>query len=75
MKKRTIDMISSSLSLEELKKPALNLKALREFYIYNKDVNSYNNLMYLVKDSVLLSGKEKIWSQFIDSKCIDYLKS
>jgi len=71
MKKLTIDLISSSISLEELEKPALNLKALRQFCIYNKDVNFYNELMYLVKDSILLSGKEKIWSQFIDSKCID----
>lgn len=69
MKKITVDLIESSTSLEELKKPALNLKELRHYYIYNKDVNSYNNWLYHVKDSVLLSGKEEMWSQFIDSKC------
>lgn len=69
MKKITVDLIESSTSLEELKKPALNLKELRQYYIYNKDVNSYNNWLYHVKDSVLLSGKEEMWSQFIDSKC------
>lgn len=72
MKKLTIDLILLSISLEELKKPVLNLKALREFYIYNKDVNSYNKFMYLVKDSIVLNGKEKMWSQFIDSKYIVY---
>jgi len=54
--------------MEDLEKPALNLKVLREFYINNNDIKSYNNLMYLVKDSVLLSGKEGMWSQFVDSK-------
>jgi len=54
--------------MEDLEKPASNLKVLREFYINNNDVKSYNTLMYLVKDSVLLSGKEGMWSQFIDSK-------
>lgn len=69
MKQITVDLIESSTSLEDLKKPASNLKVLREHYIHNNDVKSYNNLMYLVKDSVLLSGKEEMWSQFIDSKC------
>lgn len=70
MKNMTINLIESSMSLQELiLKPVSNLKALRQFYIHNKDVNSYNNWMYHVKDSVILSGKEEIWSQFIDSKC------
>lgn len=69
MKKVTVELIESSCSLEELKKPASNLKALREFYIDSKDANSYNTWMYLVKDSVILSGKEELWSQFIDCKC------
>lgn len=67
MKKLTVDLIESSTSLEDLQKPASNLKALRQFYINNNDVNSYNSWMYHVKDSVLLSGKEELWSQFIDS--------
>jgi len=54
--------------MEDLEKPALNLKVLRDFYINNNDIKSYNNLMYLVKDSVLISGKEGMWSQFVDSK-------
>lgn len=70
MKNVTINLIESSMSLQELiLKPVSNLKALRQFYIHNNDVNSYNNWMYHVKDSVILSGKEEIWSQFIDSKC------
>lgn len=69
MKNITLDLIESSTSMEDLEKPASNLKALREFYIHDNDVKSYNNLMYLIKDSVLLSGKEEMWSQFIDSKC------
>lgn len=69
MKKLTLDLIESSCSFEELLlKPASNLKCLRQFYILNKDVSSYNSMMYLVKDSVLLSGKEELWSQFVDSK-------
>lgn len=68
MKHITLDLIESSTSMEDLEKPALNLKVLREFYINNNDIKSYNNLMYLVKDSVLLSGKEGMWSQFVDSK-------
>ncbi|CAI6375950.1 unnamed protein product [Macrosiphum euphorbiae] len=67
MKNITLDLIESSTSMKDLEKPASNLKALREFYIHDNDVKSYNNLMYLVKDSVLLSGKEEMWSQFIDS--------
>ncbi|VVC41107.1 Ku70/Ku80, N-terminal alpha/beta,SPOC-like, C-terminal domain,Ku70/Ku80 C-terminal arm,von Willebrand [Cinara cedri] len=67
MKTITVELIESSTTLDELKKPASNLKALRQFYIHNKDINSYNNWMYHVKDSVLLSGKENMWSQFIDS--------
>lgn len=69
MKNITLDLIESSTSMEDLEKPASNLKVLREFYIHDNDVKSYNNFMYLVKDSVLLSGKEEMWSQFIDSKC------
>lgn len=69
MQKLTVELIESSSSLEELKKPASNLKALREFYIFNKNVNLYNDWMFHVKDSVLLSGKRAMWSQFIDSKC------
>jgi len=68
MKYITLDLIESSTSLDDLKKPASNLKVLREYYINNNDVKSYNSFMYLVKDAVLLSGKEEIWSQFIDSK-------
>lgn len=68
MKHITLDLIESSTSMEDLEKPALNLKVLREFYINNNDIKSYNNLMYLVKDSVLISGKEGMWSQFVDSK-------
>lgn len=76
MQRLTLDLIQKSTSLQELKeKPASNLKALRQFYIFNKDVSSYNEWMYNVKDSVFLSGKEDIWSQFIDSKfTIDVLK-
>lgn len=69
MKNITLDLIESSTSMEDLEKPTLNLKALREFYIHDNNVKSYNNCMYLVKDSVFLSGKEEMWSQFIDSKC------
>lgn len=69
MKNITLDLIESSTSMDDLKKPASNLKVLRDFYIHDKDVKSYNNFMYLVKDSILLSGKEEMWSQFIDSKC------
>lgn len=72
MKKLTVDLIQSSSSLEELNKLISNVKALRQFYLHNKNVSSYNNWMYLVKDSVLLSGKEEFWSQFIDSKCFNY---
>lgn len=68
MEKLLVNLIESSSSLEELKKPASILMALRQFYIHNNDVNSYNTWMYHVKDSVLLSGKEEMWSQFIDSK-------
>lgn len=68
MKKLTVNLIESSASLKELEKPASNLKALRQFYIYNNDINSYNSWMYHVKDSFIFSGKEKLWSQFIDSK-------
>lgn len=68
MKKLLVELIESSSSLEELKKPASILMALRKFYIHNNDVNVYNTWMYHVKDSVLLSGKEEMWSQFIDSK-------
>jgi len=75
MKHITLDLIESSTSLEDLEKPASNLKVLREHYIYNNDVKSYNNLMYLVKDAVLLSGKEEMWPQFIDSKCFINVKS
>ncbi|KAF0760985.1 X-ray repair cross-complementing protein 5-like isoform X3 [Aphis craccivora] len=67
MKHITLDLIESSTSMEDLEKPALNLKVLRDFYINNNDIKSYNNLMYLVKDSVLISGKEGMWSQFVDS--------
>uniref|UniRef100_A0A2S2PJQ8 X-ray repair cross-complementing protein 5 n=1 Tax=Schizaphis graminum TaxID=13262 RepID=A0A2S2PJQ8_SCHGA len=67
MKHITLDLIESSTSMEDLEIPASNLKVLREYYIKNNDVKSYNTLMYLVKDSVLLSGKEEMWSQFIDS--------
>lgn len=76
MQRLTLDLIQKSTNLQELKeKPASNLKALRQFYIFKEDVNSYNEWMYQVKDSVLLSGKEDIWSQFIDSKfTIDVLK-
>lgn len=77
MKTITVELIESSTSFDELKIPASNLKALRQFYIHNLDVNSYNSWMYHVKDSVLLSGKEKMWSQFINSKfsilCIKYI--
>lgn len=73
MKDITVDLIESSTSFDDLEKPVLNLKALRQFYIYNKDINSYNTWMYHVKDSILISGKEEMWSQFIDSKCsIEY---
>jgi len=68
MKKLTVELIEGSSSLEELKKVSSNLKALRQFYIHNKNVSSYNNYMFHVKDSVLLSGKEEMWTQFIDSK-------
>lgn len=68
MKTITVELIESSTSFDDLIKPASNLKALRQFYIHNMDVNSYNNWLYHVKDSVLLSGKNKMWSQFIDSK-------
>lgn len=67
MKNLTVHLIETSSSLEELEKPVSTLKALREFYIYNKDINSYNNWMYYVKDSVLLSGKREMWPQLIES--------
>jgi len=51
--------------MDDLEKPASNLKVLKDFYIHDNDVKSYNNCMYLVKDSILLSGKEEMWSQFI----------
>ncbi|XP_025192317.1 X-ray repair cross-complementing protein 5-like isoform X2 [Melanaphis sacchari] len=72
MKHITLDLIESSTSMEDLEKPASNLKVLREFYINNNDVKSYNNLMYLVKDSVFLSGKEGMWSQFVDNVILDW---
>lgn len=71
MKNLTVNLIESSCSFEELKKPASNLMALRQFYIHNNDFKSYNDWMYLVKDSILLFGKEKMWSQFIDSKFVN----
>ncbi|XP_050440510.1 X-ray repair cross-complementing protein 5-like [Adelges cooleyi] len=67
MKNLTVSLIESSSSLEELEKPVSTLKTLREHYVYNKDVNSYNNWMPHIKDAVLLSGKEELWPQFIDS--------
>lgn len=70
MKQITVELIQSSISLEELKKLVPNLMALRQFYIHHINVGSYNNWMFLVKDSVLLSGKEEMWSQFVDSKCL-----
>lgn len=69
MELMTVELIESSSSIEELKKVSSSLKALRQLYIHNKDVSSYNNYMYHVKDSVLLSGKEEMWTEFIDSKC------
>jgi hypothetical protein len=68
MKKLLVDLIESSSSLEELKKTAPILRALRQFYIHNNDVYFYNTWMYHVKDSVLLSGKGEMWSQFMDSE-------
>lgn len=68
MKNLLVELIESSSNLEELKNTAPMLKALRQFYIHNNDVFFYNTWMYHVKDSVLLSGKEEMWSQFIDSK-------
>lgn len=49
-------------------KPIANLKALREYYIINNDVQSYNNFMHHVKDAILLSSNEDVWSKFINSK-------
>jgi len=50
-------------------KPIATLKALREYYIINNDVEPYNNFMHLVKDAILISGNEDVWSKFINSKC------
>ncbi|XP_060859957.1 uncharacterized protein LOC132937144 isoform X1 [Metopolophium dirhodum] len=63
----TLNLIKFSTNLEDLMKPVATLKALREYYIINNDEKSYNNFMHLAKDAVLISGKEDMWSKFINS--------
>jgi len=64
----TLSLIERGESQEDLMKPLSNLKVLRKYYIENNDVKSYNDFMYLVKDAVLISGKEDMWSKFTVSK-------
>ncbi|XP_022177916.1 X-ray repair cross-complementing protein 5-like isoform X2 [Myzus persicae] len=63
----TLNFIERSKNLEDLIKPVSTLKALREYYIANDDVKSYNNFMHLVKDAVLITSKEDMWPKFIES--------
>lgn len=69
MQYATLNLIELGTLLEDLMKPIATLKALREYYIINNDAKSYNNFMYLVKDTVRISGKKDMWSKFINSKC------